>query len=135
VTIEHPRGLVGHSDADVVLHAVADALLGAAALGDIGEYYPDSDPAWKGLDSARLLTEVVARVAAAGWRPVNCDLIIHAQEPRLGPHKPAVRANVARLLGIDASAVNVKAKTGEHVGPIGRAEAIACEAIVLVTES
>jgi 2-C-methyl-D-erythritol 2,4-cyclodiphosphate synthase len=135
VTIAHPRGLVGHSDADVVLHAVADALLGAAALGDIGEYYPDTDPAWKGLDSARLLTEVVARVAAAGWRPVNCDLIIHAQEPRLGPHKPAVRANVARLLGIDASAVNVKAKTGEHVGPIGRAEAIACEAIVLVKES
>jgi 2-C-methyl-D-erythritol 2,4-cyclodiphosphate synthase len=135
VTIEHPRGLVGHSDADVVLHAVADALLGAAALGDIGEYYPDSDPAWKGLDSARLLTEVVARVAHAGWKPVNCDLTIHAQEPRLGPHKPAIRANVARLLGLDGSAVNVKAKTGEHVGPIGRAEAIACEAIVLVAES
>src|SRR5215471_2572155 len=110
VTIEHPRGLVGHSDADVVLHAVADALLGAAALGDIGEHYPDSDPAWKGLDSARLLAEVVARVADAGWRPVNCDLIIHAQEPKLGPHKPAIRANVARLLGLDGSAVNVKAK-------------------------
>jgi 2-C-methyl-D-erythritol 2,4-cyclodiphosphate synthase len=135
VTIEHPRGLVGHSDADVVLHAVADALLGAAALGDIGEYYPDSDPAWKGLDSARLLTEVVARVAHAGWKPVNCDLTIHAQEPRLGPHKQAIRANIARLLGLDGAAVNVKAKTGEHVGPIGRAEAIACEAVVLVAAS
>jgi 2-C-methyl-D-erythritol 2,4-cyclodiphosphate synthase len=132
VRIEHPRGLVGHSDADVVLHAVADALLGAAALGDIGEHYPDTDPAWKGLDSARLLAEVVARVAAAGWRPVNVDLIVHAQEPKLGPHKPALRANLARMLGLDAGAVNVKAKTGEHVGPIGRAEAIACEAIVLV---
>jgi 2-C-methyl-D-erythritol 2,4-cyclodiphosphate synthase len=131
VTIEHPRGLVGHSDADVVLHAVADALLGAAALGDIGEYYPDHDPAWKGLDSTRLLAEVVARVAREGWRTVNCDLTIHAQEPRLGPYKPAIRASVARLLGIDVTAVNVKAKTGEHVGPIGRAEAIACEAVLL----
>jgi 2-C-methyl-D-erythritol 2,4-cyclodiphosphate synthase len=132
VHIEHPRGLVGHSDADVVLHAVADALLGAAALGDIGEHFPDDSPTWKGLDSARLLSEVVAMVAGAGWRPVNCDTIIHAQEPKLGPHKPALRANLARLLGIDPGAVNVKAKTGEHVGPIGRAEAIACEAIVLV---
>jgi 2-C-methyl-D-erythritol 2,4-cyclodiphosphate synthase len=135
VTIEHPRGLAGHSDADVVLHAVADALLGAAALGDIGEYYPDSDPIWKGLDSARLLTEVVARVANAGWQAVNCDLIIHAQEPKLGPHKQEIRANIARLLGIALSAVNVKAKTGEHVGPIGRAEAIACEAVILVEKS
>jgi 2-C-methyl-D-erythritol 2,4-cyclodiphosphate synthase len=132
VRIEHSRGLIGHSDADVVLHAVADALLGAAALGDIGEHYPDTDPRWRGLDSGRLLSEVVERVAAAGWRPVNCDLTIHAQEPKLGPHKPAVRDNLARLLRVDRSAVNVKAKTGEHVGPIGRAEAIACEAIVLV---
>jgi 2-C-methyl-D-erythritol 2,4-cyclodiphosphate synthase len=132
VRIEHPRGLVGHSDADVVLHAVSDALLGAAALGDIGEHFPDTDPAWRDVDSARLLSEVVAMVAGAGWRPVNCDTIIHAQEPKLGPHKPALRANLARLLGIDPGAVNVKAKTGEHVGPIGRAEAIACEAIVLI---
>jgi 2-C-methyl-D-erythritol 2,4-cyclodiphosphate synthase len=132
IRIEHPRGLLGHSDADVVLHAVADALLGAAALGDIGEHYPDTDPQWKGLDSGRLLAEVVARVARAGWRTVNCDLTIHAQEPKLAPHKPALRANLARLLGVDTSAVNVKAKTGEHVGPIGRGEAISCEAIVLV---
>jgi 2-C-methyl-D-erythritol 2,4-cyclodiphosphate synthase len=135
IRIEHPRGLVGHSDADVVLHAVADALLGAAALGDIGEHYPDTDAQCEGLDSADLLSEVVARVAQAGWRPVNCDLIIHAQEPKLGPHKPAVRANVARLLGLAETAVNVKAKTGEHVGPIGRAEAIACEAVVLIEPS
>jgi 2-C-methyl-D-erythritol 2,4-cyclodiphosphate synthase len=135
VRIEHPRGLVGHSDADVVLHAVADALLGAAALGDIGDHFPDTDPRWKGLDSGRLLADVIALVAEAGWRPVNCDLIIHAQEPKLGPHKPALRASLARLLGIDPGAVNVKAKTGEHVGPIGRGEAISCEAIVLLVAS
>lgn len=132
IRLDHPRGLVGHSDADVVLHALADALLGAAALGDIGEHYPDTDPQWLGLDGGRLLAEVVDRVAREGWRPVNCDLIIHAQEPKLGPHKPALRASIARLLGVSSTAVNVKAKTGEHVGPIGRAEAIACEAVVLI---
>ncbi len=132
VRIEHPRGLVGHSDADVVFHAVADALLGAAALGDIGEHYPNDDPRWEGLDSARLLGEVVALVREAGWRPLNCDVIVHAQEPKLTPHKPAIRVNLARLLGLAPAAVNVKAKTGERVGPIGRAEAIACEAVVLV---
>jgi 2-C-methyl-D-erythritol 2,4-cyclodiphosphate synthase len=132
VRVEFELGLLGHSDADVVLHALADALLGAAALGDIGEHYPDTDPRWLGLDSRRLLAEVVERVASAGWRPVNCDLIIHAQEPKLGPHKPALRASLARLLGLDEGAVNVKAKTGEHVGPIGRAEAISCEALVLL---
>lgn len=130
--IEHPRGLVGHSDADVVLHAVADALLGAAGLGDIGEHYPDTDPQWKGLDSARLLTEVVEQLERRGWRTVNCDLVIHAQEPKLSSHKPALRENLARLLRVEPSAVNVKAKTGELVGPIGRAEAIVCEAVVLI---
>jgi 2-C-methyl-D-erythritol 2,4-cyclodiphosphate synthase len=132
IRIEHPRGLFGHSDADVVLHAVADALLGAAALGDIGEHYPDTDPRWQGLDSARLLLDVVERVRQAGWRPANCDLIVHAQEPKLGPHKPALRANLARLLGLEPTAVNIKAKTGELVGPIGRGEAMACEAVVLI---
>ena len=132
VRIEHPTGLLGHSDADVVLHAVADALLGAAALGDIGEHYPDTDPQWAGLDGGRLLGEVVAQVARAGWRPGNCDVVIHAQAPKLLPHKPAIRANVARLLGLDEGAVNIKAKTGELVGPIGRAEAIACEVAVLL---
>ena len=130
--IDHPRGLAGHSDADVVCHAVADALLGAAGLGDIGEHYPDTDPKWRGLDSTRLLAEVVDQVRRAGWRPVNCDVIVHAQEPKLGPHKATIRANLARLLGLAESAVNVKAKTGEHVGPVGRGEAIACHAVVLI---
>ena len=132
VTIEHALGLLGHSDADVVLHAVADALLGLAGLGDIGEHYPDNDPQWKGLEGSRLLREVLAEVERSGWRPINCDVTIHAQAPKLVSHKPLIRVNVARLLGLDATAVNIKAKTGEHVGPIGRAEAIACEAIVLL---
>jgi 2-C-methyl-D-erythritol 2,4-cyclodiphosphate synthase len=130
--IEHARGLMGHSDADVVCHAVADALLGAAGLGDIGEYYPDTDPRWSGLDSTRLLAEVVDRVEQAGWRAVNCDVVIHAQEPKLGAHKQAIRANLARLLRLGEAAVNVKAKTGEHVGPVGRGEAIVCQAVVLI---
>ena len=132
VTIDHPRGLVGHSDADAVLHAVADALLGAAGLGDIGEHYPDTDPEWKDLDSSKLLISVVREVAIAGWRTSNCDIIVHAQEPKLGPYKAEIRSNVARLLGVEVGSVNVKAKTGEHVGPIGRAEAISCEAVVLL---
>jgi 2-C-methyl-D-erythritol 2,4-cyclodiphosphate synthase len=132
VRIEHSRGLVGHSDADVICHAVADALLGAAGMGDIGEHYPDTDPKWRGLDSTRLLSEVVSRIKEAGWQVGNCDVIVHAQEPKLGPHKPAIRANLARLLGVQEMDVNVKAKTGEHVGPVGRGEAIVCEAITLI---
>lgn len=135
VRIEFERGLAGHSDADVVLHTVADALLGAAGMGDIGELFPDTDPQWEGLDSGRLLAEVVSRVASAGWSPVNCDLIIHAQRPKLLAHKPAIRSNVARLLGLPEEAVNVKAKTGEHVGPVGRGEAMCCQAVVLVERS
>lgn len=135
IVIEHPRGLLGHSDADVVCHAVADALLGAAGLGDIGEHYPDTDPRWKGLDSTELLSDVVGRIAVAGWRIINCDLVVHAQEPKLGPHKPAIRAKVAGLLGIEPTALNIKAKTGEHVGPVGRGEAISCEAVVLLGPS
>jgi 2-C-methyl-D-erythritol 2,4-cyclodiphosphate synthase len=130
--IAHPRGLVGHSDADVLCHAVADALLGAAGLGDIGEHYPDTDSKWAGADSTQLLAEVVAKVEQTGWRIVNCDVIIHAQEPKLTPHKPAIRANLARLLRLELSAVNVKAKTGEHVGHVGRGEAIVCQAVVLI---
>jgi len=133
LTIDHPRGLFGHSDADVVLHAVADALLGAAALGDIGEHFPDTDPKWKGLDGGRLVGQVVDLVAREGWIVANCDVIIHAQEPKLTPHKPTIRANIARLLRVSLSDINVKAKTGEHVGPIGRAEAIACEVVVLLS--
>jgi 2-C-methyl-D-erythritol 2,4-cyclodiphosphate synthase len=133
--IDHPRGLAGHSDADVVCHAVADALLGAAGLGDIGEHYPDTDPNWRGLDSTRLLAEVVDQVRRTGWQPVNCDVIVHAQEPKLGPHKATIKANLARLLGLGETSVNVKAKTGEHVGPVGRGEAIVCHAVVLITEA
>lgn len=135
VKIPSQRGLVGHSDADVVCHTVADVLLGAAGLGDIGEHYPDTDPQWAGLDSTRLLAEVVDRVQRSGWRTVNCDLVIHAQEPKLSLHKLAIRANLARLLRVDPDAVNVKAKTGEQVGHIGRGEAIACQAVVLLVEA
>jgi 2-C-methyl-D-erythritol 2,4-cyclodiphosphate synthase len=130
--IDHPKGLIGHSDADVVCHAVADALLGAAGLGDIGEHYSDTDPRWKGLDSTHLLAEVVDRLSQAGWKPVNCDLIIHAQEPKLSSYKPAIRAKIAQLLRLLETDVNVKAKTGEHVGHVGRGEAIACQAVVSI---
>jgi 2-C-methyl-D-erythritol 2,4-cyclodiphosphate synthase len=132
VRIEHPRGLVGHSDADVVLHAVTDALLGAAGLGDIGDAYPDTDPAFAGADSRRFLSETLLHLNRAGWRIVNVDVIVFAQEPKLGPVKAAIRANLAAVLEVDIHAVNVKAKTGEHVGHIGRAEAIGCQAVVLI---
>ena len=135
VTIEYPRGLIGHSDADVVLHAITDALLGAAALGDIGEHFPDNDPRWQGVDSAIFLTEAVAMVEKEGWRLVNCDVTIHAQEPKLSLYKPAIKANVAKLLKLEPSVVNVKAKTGEHVGPVGRGESIDCDAAVLLAQT
>jgi 2-C-methyl-D-erythritol 2,4-cyclodiphosphate synthase len=132
VLVKHPRGLAGHSDADVVLHAVTDALLGAAGLGDIGDAYPDTDPKWQGVDSALFLRETLARLKRAGWRVVNLDVIVFAQEPKLGPVKQAIRDNLARLLDLPVDAVNVKAKTGERVGHIGRAEAIACQAVALI---
>ena len=132
VRSEHPRGLAGHSDADVVLHALTDALLGAAGLGDIGDAYPDTDPAWHGADSSLFLRETLSRLNRGGWRVVNVDVIVVAQEPKLGPVKDAVRHNLARLLGLDPACVNVKAKTGERVGAIGRAEAIACQAVALI---
>jgi 2-C-methyl-D-erythritol 2,4-cyclodiphosphate synthase len=132
VRIEHSRGLFGHSDADVVLHAVTDALLGAAGLGDIGDAYPDTDPAYRGCDSSVFLRETLARLNQAGWQLVNVDVIIFAQEPKLGPVKTEIRRHLAGLLDLDPDAVNVKAKTGEKVGAIGRAEAIACQAVVLI---
>lgn len=130
--IPFPRGLVGHSDADVVLHALTDALLGAAGLGDIGEAYPDSDPAYAGCNSNVFLQETLSRLGAAGWRIVNVDLTLFAEEPRLGPLKQQLRQHLAELLHLDVQRVNVKAKTGERVGTIGRGEAIACQAIVLL---
>jgi 2-C-methyl-D-erythritol 2,4-cyclodiphosphate synthase len=135
VRVEHPRGLLGHSDADVVLHAVTDALLGAAGLGDIGDAYPDTDPAYQGADSRRFLGETLARLNRAGWRVVNVDVIVFAQEPKLGPVKASIRDSLAGLLGLDAAAVNVKAKTGEGVGAIGRAEAIGCQAVALIARA
>jgi 2-C-methyl-D-erythritol 2,4-cyclodiphosphate synthase len=130
--IEHARGLVGHSDADVVLHAVTDALLGAAGMGDIGDAYPDTDPAYRDRDSSYFVADTLTRLNQAGWHVVNVDVIIFAQEPKLGPIKDRIRQNLAKLLNLDASAVNVKAKTGEKVGAIGRAEAISCQAVVLI---
>ena len=132
VRIDHNRGLVGHSDADAVLHAVTDALLGAAGLGDIGDAYPDTDPTWKDADSRRFLAETVVRLAALGWRPVNADVTVFAQEPKLGPVKARIRDSLAGQLGLPADAVTVKAKTGEKVGHIGRGEAIGCHAVVLI---
>jgi 2-C-methyl-D-erythritol 2,4-cyclodiphosphate synthase len=132
VRIEHPRGLVGHSDGDVVLHAVTDALLGAAGLGDIGDAYPDTDPAYHGCNSRVFLRETLQRLKAAGWRVVNVDVTILAQEPKLGPVKERIRRQLAELLGLGPGDVNVKAKTGEGVGHIGRAEAIGCQAVALI---
>jgi 2-C-methyl-D-erythritol 2,4-cyclodiphosphate synthase len=132
VRVPHPRGLVGHSDADVVLHAVTDALLGAAGLGDLGDAYPDTDPAYKDRDSGFFLADTLGRLERAGWRIVNVDVTIFAQEPKLGPVKGTIRAHLAELLGLENGQVNIKAKTGEKVGAIGRAEAIACQAAVLI---
>jgi 2-C-methyl-D-erythritol 2,4-cyclodiphosphate synthase len=132
VRVEHSRGLIGHSDADIVLHALTDALLGAAGLGDIGDAYPDTDPAYKDADSRFFLRETLARLNRAGYRVVNVDAIVFAQEPKLGPVKGRIRASLAELLGLDLDAVNVKAKTGERVGHIGRAEALACQVVVLI---
>ena len=130
--IEHPRGLIGHSDADVVLHAMTDALLGAAGLGDIGDAYPDTDPRYKDCDSSIFVIETLKRVGELGYRLVNVDLTIFAQEPKLGEIKMQMREHLARLLRLSVNAVNVKAKTGEKVGAIGRAEAIGCQVIVLI---
>jgi 2-C-methyl-D-erythritol 2,4-cyclodiphosphate synthase len=132
VAIPHARGLAGHSDADVVLHAVVDALLGAAGLGDIGDAYPDSDPAYRDRDSSYFVRDTVARLHKKGWSIVNLDITIFAEEPKLGPAKAVIRQRLAQLLGIDVEAVNVKAKTGERVGAIGRAEAIGCQAVALI---
>jgi 2-C-methyl-D-erythritol 2,4-cyclodiphosphate synthase len=132
VRVEHPRGLDGHSDADVVLHALTDALLGAAGLGDIGDIFPDTDDAWRDADSVFFLEGALGRLNQQGWRPVNVDVIVFAQEPKLGPIKAQLRERLAELLGLGADAVNVKAKTGEKVGHIGRAEAIACQVVVLI---
>lgn len=125
-------GLDGHSDADVLLHAIIDALLGGAGLGDIGEWFPNTEPEWKGADSAALLTNVVIEIEQRGWRIANLDCTIHAERPKLTLWKPAVRNRLSDLLRISTERINVKAKSGEKVGPIGRSEAIAANAVVLL---
>jgi 2-C-methyl-D-erythritol 2,4-cyclodiphosphate synthase len=132
VRIDHPLGPVGHSDADVVLHAITDALLGACALGDIGDLFPNTDPAHRDADSAVFVRGAMAKLTDTGWRVINVDATIFAQEPKLGPVKAAIRASIAGLLGIGIDTVSVKAKTGEEVGHIGRGEAIGCHAVVLI---
>ena len=132
IRLDHPRGLLGHSDADVVLHALTDALLGAAGLGDIGDAFPDTDPAYKDCDSTLFLNQTLERLHRAGWQPVNVDIIIFAQEPKLGPVKARIRQRVAELLRLPPEAVNVKAKTGEGVGHIARREAIGCQVVALI---
>jgi 2-C-methyl-D-erythritol 2,4-cyclodiphosphate synthase len=132
VDIPHDKELVGHSDADVLLHAVTDALLGAAALGDIGEMFPDTDPSNRGRDSAEMLCAARAAVARAGWRVGNCDCIVFAEQPRLGPHKQAIRRRLAELLEVDLDRVGLKAKTGEQTGAIGRQEIIAAQCVALL---
>ena len=132
VEIAHDRGLLGHSDADVLLHAISDALLGAAALGDIGRHFPDSDPRYKGIDSRELLRRVAGLVRETGFVPVNVDATIIAEAPRMAPHVPAMVANIAADLGIDAGCVNVKATTTEKLGFTGRGEGIAAQAACLL---
>lgn len=133
VTVPHTHGLLGHSDADALLHAITDALLGAAGLGDIGRHFPDTDEAFRGADSAVLLAEAVRRVRAAGWTPVNVDSTLVCQAPKLAPHIPAMRKRIAGVLEMPADAVNVKAKTAEKMGPVGEGRAIEARAVCLLT--
>ena len=133
VEVPFERGLLGHSDADVLLHAITDALLGAAGLGDIGRHFPDTDPRFKGADSVALLTEAAARVREAGWRVGNIDSTVVAQAPRLAPHIEAMRERIAAALGLPAGQVNVKAKTAEKLGPVGQGLSIEARAVVLLT--
>ena len=134
VEIPFDRGLAGHSDADVLLHAITDALLGAAALGDIGKHFPDTDPHYRGVDSRELLRETARLLAGHGFAIVNVDSTVITEAPRLAQHIPSMVGNIAADLGIALSAVNVKAKTGERLGFIGRGEGIVAEAIALITD-
>ena len=135
VEIAHDRGLLGHSDADVLLHAVCDALLGAAGLGDIGRHFPDTDPAYAGIDSRSLLRNVAQQLAALGWQVGNVDATIIAQEPKMAPHIAAMSAHIAADLGMELTRVNVKATTTERLGFTGRGEGIAAEAVCLIVKT
>ena len=133
--LEHPQGLGldGHSDADVLVHAVMDALLGALSLGDIGKYFPPTDPRWKGADSMMLLEQVVALVKERGWQIVNVDSVVIAERPKLKPHIEAMRGAIATRMGLDPDQVGVKATTNERLGPEGREEGMSCHAVALLT--
>jgi 2-C-methyl-D-erythritol 2,4-cyclodiphosphate synthase len=130
IEIPHARGLEGHSDADVLAHAVIDALLGAAGLGDIGAHFPDTDERWRDADSIELLRVVAALLGEQGLRPVNIDCTVIMQEPKLAPHREAIRARLAEALGLQVERVNVKASTGEGIGFVGRGEGVAALAVV-----
>lgn len=132
VEIPHSAGLLGHSDADVLLHAITDAVLGAAGLGDIGRHFPDTDAQFKGADSSVLLQEAMRRVRAQGWELVNVDSTIVAQAPKLAPHMASIRAAVAQALGVVLDQVNVKAKTAEKLGPVGMGQSIEARAVALL---
>jgi 2-C-methyl-D-erythritol 2,4-cyclodiphosphate synthase len=132
VNIPHTLGLLGHSDADVLTHAVMDALLGALGLGDIGHYFPPDDPQWAGADSVMLLTQVRRWVAEQGWQVANVDTVVVAERPKLKPHIPAMQARLAEALGVAPAQVGVKATTNERLGPVGREEGIAAHAVALL---
>ncbi len=133
--IPHDRGLTGHSDADVMLHALMDALLGAAGLGDIGQHFPDTDSAYLGANSAHLLTRVMGDLAERGWQVVNADVCLIGERPKIGPYRLQMRDRIAPLLGLSADALNVKATTTERLGFTGRGEGLAAQAVVLVQRS
>jgi len=135
VEIPHSMGLLGHSDADVLLHAITDAVLGAAGLGDIGRHFPDTDAQFKGADSAVLLAEAMQRVRAKGWELVNVDSTIVAQAPKLAPYMAAINASVAKALGVSVAQVNVKAKTAEKLGPVGLGQSMEARAVALLKQA
>jgi len=134
IVVPHDFHLVGHSDADVLLHAITDALLGASAMGDIGEHFPDTDPAHRGRDSIEMLQRVARQVTKAGYRIGNLDCIVFAQQPKLSEYKEAIRKSIATALDLSTDQIGVKAKTGEALGPVGRGEAIQAECVVLLQE-
>jgi 2-C-methyl-D-erythritol 2,4-cyclodiphosphate synthase len=133
--VPHDRGLAGHSDADVMVHALMDALLGAAGLGDIGQHFPDTDPAYRGADSAQLLRRVMGDLSERGWRVVNADVCLIGERPKIGPHRERMRGRIAPLLGLAVEALNVKATTTEKLGFTGRGEGLAAQAVVLIERS
>lgn len=134
VHIPYDRGLQGHSDADVLLHALTDALFGAAGLGDIGRHFPDTDPVYYGADSRVLLRTAMGKVQAAGWQVVNVDATVHAQAPKIGPHAPAMMVNIAADLNVSVEQINIKAKTNEGLGYLGRQEGIAATVVVMLKQ-